>query len=214
MNWRSAFDCLTAPSNAALLILAAAVAAIGGAWAYESLGYLPCELCYKERVPYYAAFALAPLAAFSAQTGRAGLARAAFLLMALLFAGNAALSIYHSGVEWKIFAGPSDCSGALSRRALGRGFHEAASDRQGRALRRADAVGAGADAGESGTCAISAALAALAACARAAAMSNRQPAASRDARRPQLFRLALQLAAGGENVAAARACAPGWRSRR
>ena len=32
MNWRSAFDCLTAPSNAALLILAAAVAAIGGAW--------------------------------------------------------------------------------------------------------------------------------------------------------------------------------------
>ncbi len=114
MDWRSAFDCLTAPSNAALLILAAAVAAIGGAWAYESLGYLPCELCYKERVPYYAAFALAPLAAFSVQTGRAGLARAAFLLMALLFAGNAALSIYHSGVEWKIFAGPSDCSGPLS----------------------------------------------------------------------------------------------------
>lgn len=34
--------------------------------------------------------------------------------MALLFAGDAALSIYHSGVEWKIFAGPSDCSGALS----------------------------------------------------------------------------------------------------
>jgi len=103
------------PRNLALLILAVSVAAIGGAWAYESLGYLPCELCYKERVPYYAAFALAPLAAIAAQTGRAGLARGAFLLMALLFAGDAALSVYHSGVEWKILAGPSDCSGPLSK---------------------------------------------------------------------------------------------------
>ena len=114
MEWRSVVHCIFEPRNASLLILAAAVAAIGGAWAYESLGYLPCELCYKERVPYYAAFALAPLAAFAAQTGRRGMARAAFLLMALLFAGDAMLSIYHSGVEWKIFAGPSDCSGPLS----------------------------------------------------------------------------------------------------
>jgi disulfide bond formation protein DsbB len=102
------------PRNLAGLILSVSVAAIGGAWIYESLGYLPCELCYKERVPYYAAFALAPLAGVAGSTGRAGLARGAFLLMALLFAGNAALSIYHSGVEWKIFAGPSDCSGALT----------------------------------------------------------------------------------------------------
>ncbi len=98
----------------AALILAVSAATIGGAWAYEALGYLPCELCYKERIPYYAAFALAPLAALAAQTGRAGLARGAFLLMALLFVGDAGLSIYHSGVEWKIFPGPSDCSGALS----------------------------------------------------------------------------------------------------
>ncbi|HEY8213014.1 MAG TPA: disulfide bond formation protein B, partial [Methylocystis sp.] len=66
MGWRGAIECVLEPRNASLLILAAAVAAIGGAWAYESLGYLPCELCYKERVPYYAAFALAPLAAFAA----------------------------------------------------------------------------------------------------------------------------------------------------
>lgn len=104
---------LAAPRNLAALILAASLATIGGAWVYEALGYLPCELCYRERVPYYAAFALAPLAGFAAQTGRAGLARGAFLLMAALFAGDAALSIYHSGVEWKIFPGPGDCSGAL-----------------------------------------------------------------------------------------------------
>ncbi|KAF2992182.1 disulfide bond formation protein B [Methylocystis sp. MJC1] len=99
----------------AAVIFAASVATIGGAWLYESLGYLPCELCYKERIPYYAAFALAPLAGLAARAGRAGLARGAFLLLALLFAGDAALSVYHSGVEWKIFAGPSDCSGAVNQ---------------------------------------------------------------------------------------------------
>ncbi len=114
MTWRSLLDCVVVPRNASLLILAAAVAAIGGAWAYEALGFLPCELCYKERIPYYAAFALAPLAAFAAQTGRERVACAAFLLMALLFAGDAILSLYHSGVEWKIFSGPSDCSGPLT----------------------------------------------------------------------------------------------------
>lgn len=102
------------PVATATLIFTVSLAAIGGAWIYESLGYLPCELCYKERIPYYAAFVLAPLAGFGAQTGRAGLARAAFALMALLFAGDAALSVYHSLVEWKLVAGPSDCSGALS----------------------------------------------------------------------------------------------------
>lgn len=105
------------PRVIAAAIFAVAVAAIGGAWAYESLGYLPCELCYKERIPYYAAFVLAPLAGLAAQTGRAGLARAAFLLLSLLFLADTALSIYHSGVEWKIFAGPSDCSGPLSSAA-------------------------------------------------------------------------------------------------
>lgn len=105
---------LDTPRALAALIFAAAAATIAGAWIYESLGYLPCELCYKERVPYYAAFVLAPLAGLAAQTGRGALARAAFALMAVLFLGDVALSIYHSGVEWKIFAGPTDCSGALT----------------------------------------------------------------------------------------------------
>jgi disulfide bond formation protein DsbB len=101
------------PRLLAALIFAISLATIGGAWLYEAAGYLPCELCLKERIPYYASFALAPLAGFAAQTGRAGLARAAFLAMAALFVVDAGLSIYHSGVEWKIFAGPSDCSGAI-----------------------------------------------------------------------------------------------------
>lgn len=99
------------------LILLASIATIAGAWTYEHLGYLPCELCYKERIPYYAAFLLAPAAAMAAQAGRPKLAHGVFWLMALLFAGDVVLSIYHSGVEWKIFAGPSDCAGPLTTAA-------------------------------------------------------------------------------------------------
>ena len=108
---------LASPFAAALLILAVSIAAIAGAFVYEALGYLPCELCYKERVPYYAAFALAPLAGFAARRGRAWIMRGLFALLVLLFLGNAALSVYHSGVERKIFAGPSDCSGPLNSAA-------------------------------------------------------------------------------------------------
>jgi disulfide bond formation protein DsbB len=106
---------LATPAIAATLIFVLAAATIGGALIYQWLGYQPCELCYKERWPYYAALALAPVAAFAARQGRGGLACGALLFIALLFAGDAALSIYHSGVEWKIFAGPSDCSGPLTQ---------------------------------------------------------------------------------------------------
>jgi disulfide bond formation protein DsbB len=102
------------PRAIAALIFLICAATIAGAWIYESLGYLPCELCHKERVPYYAAFVLAPLAGVAAQSGRAALARAAFLALAALFISDVGLSIYHSLVEWKLVAGPSDCSGALS----------------------------------------------------------------------------------------------------
>lgn len=102
------------PRIIAALILVAAIGAIGAAWFYESLGYLPCELCYKERIPYYAAFALAPAAGLAAQFDMVRLARGLFIVLALLFVGNAALSVYHALVELKLVAGPSDCSGALS----------------------------------------------------------------------------------------------------
>ena len=99
----------------ASLVFVLSAATIGAVLTYQWLGYQPCELCYKERLPYYATLALAPLAVLAARYGRATLARGALLIIALFFAGDAALSIYHSGVEWKIFSGPSDCSGALTR---------------------------------------------------------------------------------------------------
>ena len=34
-------------------------------------------------------------------------------VLALLALGNAGLGVYHAGVEWKFWAGPSDCSGPV-----------------------------------------------------------------------------------------------------
>lgn len=102
-------------SRLALLLLAVAAATIGGAWIYEALGYAPCELCLKQRIPYYAGIPLAALTALAARRGRERLTRAGFVLLALLFAAGAALAIYHSGVELKIFAGPSECAGAAGK---------------------------------------------------------------------------------------------------
>lgn len=103
------------PLGAALVILVVAFSTIVGAWIYESLGNAPCELCLKQRIPYYVGVPLAALAAIAAHRGRRGLARAALIALALLFAAGAALALYHSGVELKLFAGPSDCTGALNR---------------------------------------------------------------------------------------------------
>jgi disulfide bond formation protein DsbB len=101
------------PCRIAVVILGVAAATIGGAWIFQSLGYAPCELCLKQRIPYYAGMPIAALTAAAAVKGRAGLTRAGFVLLALLFAAGAALALYHSGVELKLFPGPSDCTGAL-----------------------------------------------------------------------------------------------------
>jgi disulfide bond formation protein DsbB len=108
--WRKA-----TPTGLALLLLAIAVATIGGAWIFEALGHAPCELCLKQRIPYYAAIPLAAATALAAQRGAARLARVGFILVALLFVAGAALAFYHSGVELKIFAGPTECTGALKK---------------------------------------------------------------------------------------------------
>ena len=92
----------------ALVILAAAVATIGGALVFEhAFGLRPCKLCLEQRTPYYLAMPLAAACALAP----ARLARIGLVLLALIFLGSAGLGAYHAGVEWGVFAGPSDCGG-------------------------------------------------------------------------------------------------------
>ena len=102
---------LTAP---ALLIAAAAVVTIATVWMLQRSGYAPCELCFKERLPFYWGVPLALLVALLAGRGRTSLLPAGYAALAIIFLAGAALGIYHTGVEWKFWPGPSSCTGDFS----------------------------------------------------------------------------------------------------
>lgn len=101
---------------AAAFLLVAAIAILATAWGFQLSGYEPCELCYAERIPYYAGLALALVALVSAmRDGPPLVTRGALILFGLLMLYGTGLSIYHVGVEWEWWQGPTACSGdALS----------------------------------------------------------------------------------------------------
>lgn len=100
--------------RAAAIVLVVAAATILTALAFEHLGgYAPCPLCLEERYAYYFAVPASAIALFLAREDKTGLARVLLLLIALAFLANAAVAVYHAGVEWKWWAGPGECSGAF-----------------------------------------------------------------------------------------------------
>lgn len=72
-------------------------------------GYRPCPLCLQERIAYYAAIPAGAIAAWMLSIGRSTLARLLLVLAAVGLLWNAGLGVYHSGVEWKWWAGPTEC---------------------------------------------------------------------------------------------------------
>lgn len=100
-----------AASGPAFFLMAAMIVTVGTALGFQHLGgYLPCKLCLEERWPYYLG---APLMAVAWIAGAARAPR--WLPRGLLAAGGAlmlyglCLAVYHSGVEWGWWAGPTDC---------------------------------------------------------------------------------------------------------
>ena len=99
------------PLSAAFVVLAVAAVTLAGAWVLQSLGVEPCELCLKQRFAYYAALPLAAAAIFLARNAQPTTARILLAVLMVIFLGNAILSAYHAGVEWRFWPGPTDCSG-------------------------------------------------------------------------------------------------------
>ena len=104
------------PLLIALAILAAAAATAGAALAFQHIGgYEPCALCLKERGPYYATIPLALAAVFAAwRRPNRLLATGLFAVIVLVMLYGSGLGVYHSGVEWRLWEGPSACAGGGS----------------------------------------------------------------------------------------------------
>jgi disulfide bond formation protein DsbB len=90
-----------------LAVFAITLAVILGAWIFEYAGYAPCELCLKQRFAYYAVIPLSLLFSFmDARFQRGALYAVGFIML-----GSMIFGIYHSGVEWKWWQGPTTCTG-------------------------------------------------------------------------------------------------------
>jgi disulfide bond formation protein DsbB len=84
---------------------------IAGAWFFELVVKLaPCPLCLQQRWPWYAAIAVGGIGFAFAGNGKARFL--ALICLALLMLASAGLAIYHSGVEWDFWQGPTGCSAA------------------------------------------------------------------------------------------------------
>ncbi len=94
----------------AAAVLLIAFATIAGAWIFEYYGFSPCELCLKQRWAYYAAIPVALVIAVMAPTAPP-LARIGLLLLGMLWLASMVFGIYHAGVEWKFWPGPTTCTG-------------------------------------------------------------------------------------------------------
>lgn len=89
----------------ALLIPAALLA---GAYGSQVIGGLyPCEMCWWQRWPHFAAVPLALLAFF---VGNPGLKRVIVALAALAILTSGLIGGYHAGVEYGWFPGLTSCS--------------------------------------------------------------------------------------------------------
>lgn len=95
-----------------LVLLAGMAATVGGALAFEHIGgYVPCALCLLQRDPYYYGLPVSLVALVAASMDASpSLVRLCILLIAILMLVGAGMGVYHSGVEWGFWEGPSACS--------------------------------------------------------------------------------------------------------
>lgn len=112
MNWLRKDQAV----SAAAVIFAVGLATIGGFLFFEYvLGYPPCPLCLDQRMAFYVGVPLAALLWLGAGHGAARkVLLLGFLAIAALMLWNTGLAAFHAGVEWKLWQGPTDCSGPLN----------------------------------------------------------------------------------------------------
>jgi disulfide bond formation protein DsbB len=110
MTWSRALD-----KKATGLAFALGLIAILGALGSQIFGGLvPCELCLGQRMAYY--WGLPVLAAILVLWNRLPLTvwYVVMLVAAAIFAWGTYMGVYHAGVEWGFWPGPTACTGVGS----------------------------------------------------------------------------------------------------
>jgi len=101
---------------AALAVFVLSSATLAGAWYFQLVvGLMPCPLCLEQRIVYHVVIPLSLLMAIAAAS-RAPPKLLAVGFVAIIVAAlcNVVLGGYHAGVEWHLWAGPTDCTGPLT----------------------------------------------------------------------------------------------------
>jgi disulfide bond formation protein DsbB len=109
---------------AAIAVAVIGLATIAGFFFFQyALGYPPCPLCLEQRIAYYICVPLAAMVLLGLSVGSSRkVLMLALLAIAAAMLWNAGLGVYHSGVEWRWWPGPQDCSGPLTDLSSGGGL--------------------------------------------------------------------------------------------
>jgi len=117
-------DSLTQPSRGlspSLVATLGMAAAVGGALAFEHIGgYIPCALCLMQRTPYYWGIPIGILAIVTSVVKLpVWLTRSLLAIVGVLMLVGAGLGVYHAGVEWKFWKGPTTCGAGAPAAPVG-----------------------------------------------------------------------------------------------
>jgi disulfide bond formation protein DsbB len=103
------------PETVAIGLGALAAALLIGALGFQYLARLaPCEMCVWQRWPHLAAAIVGLLGGGAVSAGLLArqTARPIAVLTALLVGISGLIAVYHAGVEWHWWKGPSQCTGS------------------------------------------------------------------------------------------------------
>jgi disulfide bond formation protein DsbB len=99
----------------ALVLGALSLCLILGALGFQYIGgYPPCEMCMWQRYPHFGAIVVGLIGGLLLTMGALpkNLAKPVAVVTLLLVAATGLIGVYHAGVEWHFWAGPSACTGS------------------------------------------------------------------------------------------------------
>jgi len=98
-----------------ILLAIGMAAVVGAALGFQYIGgYIPCALCLLQRQPYYYGIPVAALGAIAALAGAPRwITRALLAIGGIMMLVGGGIGVYHAGVEWSWWPGPTDCTNVV-----------------------------------------------------------------------------------------------------